>query len=106
MQISFDPSSFTVWSSFEYVIYVVIGGAGTLIGPAVGVIFVTVLQQVIQGFGEWNQIAFGLLVVVVVLFFRGGLWGGFRLFWDAVVNRIPARGKVHPLPAENEAIGR
>jgi branched-chain amino acid transport system permease protein len=106
MQISFDPSSFTVWSSFEYVIYVVIGGAGTLFGPAVGVIFVTVLQQVIQGFGEWNQIVFGLLVVLVVLFFRGGLWGGFRLFWDAVASRIDGGGKGHRLPVENEGIAR
>jgi branched-chain amino acid transport system permease protein len=106
MQISFDPSSFTVWSSFEYVIYVVIGGAGTLFGPAVGVIFVTVLQQVIQGFGAWNQIVFGLLVVLVVLFFRGGLWGSFRLFWEAVASRIAARGKTSHLPAGNQVAGR
>jgi branched-chain amino acid transport system permease protein len=106
MQISFDPSSFTVWSSFEYVIYVIIGGAGTLFGPAIGVIFVTVLQQVIQGFGQWNQVVFGLLIVLVVLFFRGGLWGGFRLIWDAVTSRIAARGKVHRLPVENEGIAR
>ena len=106
MQISFDPSSFTVWSSFEYVIYVIIGGAGTLFGPAIGVIFVTVLQQVIQGFGQWNQVVFGMLIVLVVLFFRGGLWGGFRLFWDAVTSRIAARGKVHRLPVENEGIAR
>jgi branched-chain amino acid transport system permease protein len=106
MQISFDPSSFAVWSSFEYVIYVVIGGAGTLFGPAVGVIFVTVLEQVIQGFGGWNQIVFGLLVVFVVLFFRGGLWGTVRLFWDTVALAIVGRGKAHGPPVENEGIGR
>jgi branched-chain amino acid transport system permease protein len=106
MQISFDPSSFTVWSSFEYVIYVVIGGSGTLFGPAVGVIFVTVLEQVIQGFGQWNQIVFGLLVVFVVLFFRGGLWGTVRLFWNTVAPAIAGRGKAHGLPVENEGIER
>ena len=79
MAVAFDPSSFTVWSSFEFVIYVIIGGAGTLIGPALGVIFVTVLEQAIQDFGKWNQIVFGFLIVAVVLFFRGGLWGGVTL---------------------------
>jgi branched-chain amino acid transport system permease protein len=79
MQIAFDPSSFTVWSSFQFVIYVIIGGAGTLIGPAVGVIFVTLLGQAIQDFGKWNQIVFGFLIVMAVVFFRGGLWGGIQL---------------------------
>jgi branched-chain amino acid transport system permease protein len=106
MQISFDPSSFTVWSSFEYVIYVIIGGAGTLFGPVVGVVFVTVLQQVIQGFGEWNQMVFGLLVVLVVLFFRGGLWGAIRLFWRTLIPVVTGRRKSVGLTAEKEGIGQ
>jgi branched-chain amino acid transport system permease protein len=81
MAVAFDPSSFTVWSSFEFVIYVVIGGAGTLIGPVLGVIFVTFLEQAIQDFGKWNQIVFGLLIVVVVVLFRGGLWGAITLLF-------------------------
>jgi ABC-type branched-subunit amino acid transport system permease subunit len=87
MQISFDPSSFTIWSSFQFVIYVIIGGSGTLFGPALGVIFVTVLEQAIQGFGKWNQIVFGLLIVFVVLFFQGGLWGAFQLLWRGAAGR-------------------
>jgi branched-chain amino acid transport system permease protein len=87
MQISFDPSSFTIWSSFQFVIYVIIGGSGTLVGPALGVIFVTILEQAIQGFGKWNQIVFGLLIVFVVLFFQGGLWGALELLWRTLVGR-------------------
>jgi branched-chain amino acid transport system permease protein len=93
MAVAFDPSSFTVWSSFEFVIYVIIGGAGTLTGPALGVIFVTVLEQAIQDFGKWNQIVFGFLIVMVVLFFRGGLWGGLMLLLAPVprlLRRLPA----------------
>lgn len=79
MQISIDPSSFTIWSSFQYVIYVIIGGAGTLIGPAVGVAFIMILDQLIQDFGKWNQLVLGALILLTVLFFRGGLWGGVGL---------------------------
>jgi branched-chain amino acid transport system permease protein len=79
MQVSFDPSSFTIWSSFQFVIYVIVGGAGTLAGPMIGIVFVTVLEQVIQDFGKWNQLVFGVLIVLVVLFFRGGIWGGLAL---------------------------
>jgi branched-chain amino acid transport system permease protein len=79
MQVSFDPSSFTIWSSFEFIIYVIVGGSGTLFGPALGVAFVVTLGQLIQDFGKWNQAVFGVLMVATVLFFRGGLWGGAQL---------------------------
>jgi branched-chain amino acid transport system permease protein len=79
MQISIDPSSFTILSSFQQVIYVIIGGAGTLLGPVIGVIFITFLDQLIADFGVWNQLILGALIVITVLFFRGGLWGGLRL---------------------------
>lgn len=79
MQISIDPSSFTIWSSFQQVIYVIIGGAGTLLGPVIGVIFITFLDQLIADFGVWNQLILGALIVITVLFFRGGLWGGIRM---------------------------
>jgi branched-chain amino acid transport system permease protein len=100
MQISFDPSSFTIWRSFDFVIYVIIGGAGTLIGPVLGVAFVTVLQQAIQDFGKWNQMVFGALVVLVVLFFRGGIWGGVQLLAQQATGLLPKRD-----PAEMGGIG-
>lgn len=91
MQISFDPSSFTIWRSFQFVIYVIIGGTGTLVGPVLGVVFVTILQQVIQDFGKWNQIVFGALIVMVVLFFRGGIWGGIRALARHTAGLLPRR---------------
>jgi branched-chain amino acid transport system permease protein len=100
MQISFDPSSFTIWRSFDFVIYVIIGGAGTLIGPVLGVAFVTVLQQAIQDFGKWNQMVFGALVVLVVLFFRGGIWGGVQLLAQQATSLLPKRD-----PAEMGGVG-
>ncbi|MBM3482768.1 MAG: branched-chain amino acid ABC transporter permease [Alphaproteobacteria bacterium] len=95
MQISIDPSSFTIWGSFQYVIYVIIGGAGTLLGPVIGVIFITVLDQLIADVGVWNQMILGALIVITVLFFRGGLWGGIRMLWAlALKNRSADRSAV------------
>ena len=94
MQIAIDPSSFTIWSSFQYVIYVIIGGSGTLLGPAIGVVFLVVLDQFIQDFGKWNQIVLGGLIVVTVLFFRGGLWGGANLLWHFALDSVGIRQRV------------
>lgn len=103
MQISIDPSSFTIWSSFQYVIYVIIGGAGTMLGPVIGVIFITFLDQLIADFGVWNQLILGALIVITVLFFRGGLWGGLRMIWGFARRRLGfgvAERAPQPGPAE------
>lgn len=99
MQVSFDPSTFTVWTSFKFVIFVIIGGSGTLAGPAVGVAFVTFLEQAIQDFGKWNQIVFGVLIVAVVLFFRSGIWGGVVMLVGKIVpsHRAPPGSPTAPL---------
>ena len=94
MQIAIDPSSFTIWSSFQYVIYVIIGGSGTLMGPAIGVVFLVVLDQFIQDFGKWNQIVLGGLIVFTVLFFRGGLWGGANLVWHYALESVGMKQSV------------
>lgn len=84
MAISIDPSSFTIWKSFQFVIFTMLGGAGTLIGPTLGVVFITILEQFIQEFGKWNQLVLGLFIVLVILFFRGGIWGGIQLLYTNV----------------------
>ena len=94
MQIAIDPSSFTIWSSLQYVIYVIIGGAGTLMGPAIGVVFLMILDQLIQDFGKWNQIVLGGLIVVTVLFFRGGLWGGINLLGRYALESVGVRRRL------------
>jgi branched-chain amino acid transport system permease protein len=91
MQVSFDPSSFTIWSSFDFIMYVIVGGSGTLFGPALGVVFVVTLGQLIQDFGKWNQAVFGILMIVTVLFVRGGLWGGAQLLLRQVAGLRPPR---------------
>ena len=64
------------------------------------VAFVTVLQQAIQDFGKWNQMVFGALVVLVVLIFRGGIWGGVQLLAQQATSLLPRRD-----PAEMGGIG-
>ena len=63
-------------------------------GPAIGVVFLVVLDQFIQDFGKWNQIVLGGLIVVTVLFFRGGLWGGANLLWRFALDSVGIRQSV------------
>jgi len=71
----FSPS----WT-FDALLSVVIGGAGTLLGPVIGSAFLVVLSEVFANtFGQAHLIIFGLLFILVVLFLPEGLMGGADL---------------------------
>ncbi|MCZ8292593.1 MAG: branched-chain amino acid ABC transporter permease [Hylemonella sp.] len=57
------------------VINVIVGGAGTLIGPLYGSALLTGLKSVVGSFTAHHQIIIGLLFVVVVIMFPRGLIG-------------------------------
>ena len=66
-----------------YVIFiVVIGGIGTIEGPIVGTLLFFLLRETLSSFGAWYLIALGLIAVVVMLWFPGGLWGAVSKKFD------------------------
>jgi len=66
-----------------YVIFiVVIGGIGTIEGPIVGTLLFFLLRETLSEFGAWYLIALGLIAVVVMLYFPGGLWGAVSKKFD------------------------
>ncbi|MDO8478294.1 MAG: branched-chain amino acid ABC transporter permease [Candidatus Rokubacteria bacterium] len=64
------------WSiSGEFLIMVMIGGLGTLVGPIIGGVFFTVLQEKVSSYVQWYNIVVGLVLVLIVLFVPRGLLG-------------------------------
>lgn len=67
--------------TFDAVLAVVIGGAGTIFGPVIGSIFLVVLSEIFANtLGQAHLIIFGFLFILVVLFLPQGLIGGVDLF--------------------------
>lgn len=72
----FSPS----WT-FDSLLSVVIGGAGTIIGPIIGSAFLVVLSEVFANtLGQAHLIIFGFLFILVVLFLPQGLMSGVDIF--------------------------
>ncbi len=64
------------WSiSGEFLIMVMIGGLGTLVGPIIGGAFFIVLQEKVSSYVQWYSIVVGLVLVFIVLFAPKGLLG-------------------------------
>ena len=82
-QIEFYPTdvfdaSFTVLM----VIMVVIGGSGTVLGPLVGAVGLELLAQFLRiNLGTFNQLIFGAIIVLVVVFFPQGVVPYAREAW-------------------------
>ncbi|MBI4635881.1 MAG: branched-chain amino acid ABC transporter permease [Candidatus Rokubacteria bacterium] len=77
---AFATPDLMLWTvSGEFIIMVMIGGIGTLVGPIVGGAFFVVLQEKVSSYVEWYFIIIGLVLVFIVLFMPKGLLGFRRM---------------------------
>jgi branched-chain amino acid transport system permease protein len=70
-----NPNDFTFNKSIEILIMVVVGGLGSLPGAVIGALIVVVMPEYLRSSGELRLILFGVLVVALVGFRRGGIAG-------------------------------
>jgi branched-chain amino acid transport system permease protein len=61
--------------SGDLIVMVVLGGMGSIFGPLFGAVALLVLEEVLSGITEYWQIILGPLLLLVVLFARGGIDG-------------------------------
>ncbi len=64
--------------SGELMFMVILGGASTMLGPVLGSVVFIVVEEVLSGFTIFWHLPFGLMLIAVVLFVRGGLMGFLR----------------------------
>jgi branched-chain amino acid transport system permease protein len=64
----------------------IVGGLGTLIGPVIGAVLLTVLPELLRGIGDLRLVVYGLTLTLVVLFMPGGIVQG----WTALRRRATA----------------
>lgn len=77
------------------IFYVAVGGSERYIGPVIGAAVLTVLPELLRGFGDYRMIVYGLIVLVLTLVFPRGLAGEF---WARVSSLW--RSKAEPPPVE------
>lgn len=69
------PEMFRFSFMISMIIMVLIGGKGTLIGPLIGALLVTFMEEYLREAKELRMSIFGLAVIAIVLFLPQGLMG-------------------------------
>ena len=68
-----DPLEFGVWTSVRHVVFIVVGGLGSITGSVLGALVLTVLPEVLRAFKEYQEFVFGGLLLVVLIVLPHGL---------------------------------
>jgi branched-chain amino acid transport system permease protein len=68
-----DPLEFGVWTSVRHVVFIVVGGLGSITGSVLGAVVLTVLPEVLRAFKEYQEFVFGGLLLVVLILLPHGL---------------------------------
>ncbi len=82
-----NPADASFWIGLNAILFVVVGGAGTIAGPIAGAFAMTMLPEMLRLFEEWRLFIFGLLLIVIIIFFPQGIAGGVRTLWALVTRR-------------------
>lgn len=93
------PAVVNIPSTFEMLMYLLVGGMGSLSGPLVGSILVTILFQGLQEFEAYRLVILGPMVILIIIFFPRGLAG----LWGSLVSRITARRSTPESARESSA---
>jgi branched-chain amino acid transport system permease protein len=71
--------------SVELVTMTVLGGVGSVPGAILGAATLTLLPQALTGLQQYDNLIFGLIMMLVMIFMRDGLW-------PSILRRLKGRG--------------
>ncbi|MDR1968643.1 MAG: branched-chain amino acid ABC transporter permease [Burkholderiaceae bacterium] len=63
--------------TFDMVMYALVGGLGTLLGPLVGTLLVTGITQSLQFLQDYRMVVFGPLLIALLIFLPDGIVGSW-----------------------------
>lgn len=69
------PETFSLFTSFSIVIMGIVGGMGTILGPAIGAYFLTLLGESLREIETFRILIYSAVLVLCVMLFPRGLWG-------------------------------
>jgi len=73
LQTYITPDAFTFDLSILFFIAILIGGRGSILGPMLGTIILTILPEIAAPLAAWSTFLYAVLLLVIVLVMPGGI---------------------------------
>jgi ABC-type branched-subunit amino acid transport system ATPase component/ABC-type branched-subunit amino acid transport system permease subunit len=70
-----NPDNFQFFSSVFFLLAVLFGGAGTLLGPVIGAAVLTFLPELLHDFDRIRLVVYGVLILIILYFLPNGVAG-------------------------------
>lgn len=100
-----DPKMFNFQLTFNILMIVVAGGLGSITGSMVGAVVITVLLEwlrfvedtieigsfVLVGIPGMRMVIFSLVLLLIILYRREGIIGGYEFSWDSLTRRFSSK---------------
>ncbi len=83
---SINPSNFTLLTSIELLVMIMVGGLASILGSVLGASLLVTLEHTLTAFADYQTVAIGTILILVILFEPMGLrgrWLRMRLYFKA-----------------------
>ena len=85
-----SPDNFQFFSSVFFLLAVLFGGAGTLLGPIIGAAVLTLLPEMLHHFDTYRLIVYGVLILVTLYLLPNGVMGALARRVRKTLAGLPA----------------
>jgi branched-chain amino acid transport system permease protein len=71
-----DQTDFHI--SFNFLIYILIGGIGTMTGPIIGTLLIVTIPEALQVAAEYRMFVYGIILVFMIIYMPRGIVGALQ----------------------------
>jgi ABC-type branched-subunit amino acid transport system ATPase component/ABC-type branched-subunit amino acid transport system permease subunit len=89
--------TFTFIHSVGFLLMVILGGTGTLLGPIIGTSILVYIVEILQDLKEWQIFAYGMLLAVIMFVLPKGVVGSGAAIFQRLTTKPRAR-ETYPWP--------
>jgi len=79
-----QPSMFGIIKSTELIVMVIFGGMHSVTGAALAAVILTALPEILRAAAAWRLVAYGAVVVFIMVVRPEGLLGSWELSWTSL----------------------
>lgn len=79
-----SPDAFGIGFLTLLLSILLVGGTGTIWGPLIAAFGISVLSEWLSGFGAWQNILIALAIILIMVFYPGGVWAAIQELRQAV----------------------